>query len=145
MSGIGYKCKINGCEHFGRLNHTNDTHQTTDHIVSILSMLLDVMPLIFPKSCEANMFSVALTLTYCAFLRVVKFTVSKADIACHTILNLGQMVLLIMFSKTDQTGKWFTIVIPQTGKALCPVATMHSYLAVYPDIEGPPFRRYRLT
>lgn len=116
----------------------------------LLTKLISFLPCICFNSYEAQMFASAFSLAFFAFLRVGEFTVTSGiqieNIIAASDVSLDQrsgvVHLHLRHSKTDQSNKGTTVIIPRVGGPLCPVYNLENYLKIRPTINGPLFCHY---
>jgi len=113
---------------------------------SLLSRIINVLPLICKSSYEAQLFKAAFLLAFFGFLRVGELASTKhQDISRLIALNdisfaSHTVTLRIRYSKTDQLGNAFYINIQgSSNMELCPVKALLSYLNFRPPHAGPLF------
>ena len=85
------------------------------------------------------MFKAAFALTFSTFLRVGEILLNTLDITLDE--NKGVLHVHVRFSKTDQSGKYTTLIVQEKSlKSLCPLNTLKQYFKIRPvDTNGPVF------
>jgi len=99
---------------------------------------------------DSAMLWAAFSTAWFGFLRVSEFTtipsgfdpsvhLSISDLAVDCHLRSSGVLLLIKASKTDPFRQGVKLLLPRTGGALCPVASLSAYLHHRGDSSGPLF------
>jgi hypothetical protein len=163
LSAIAFVHKINGWndptnsfivkklkEGSRRLNGCADSRRPITFV--ILKRLVSVLGAICKSSYEAALFKAAFCLAFFGFLRVGEFTCSSKNGDTSRIIDARdlsfrndhtQLVVVVRFSKTDQSGKSETIVLDNYSEAaICPVNAIRSFFGIRPQVAGPLFLHF---
>jgi hypothetical protein len=150
LSGISFSLRIQGFSDltdnfiikkmlagYYKLNKRCDIRKPI--ILDILIQLSDALVHICSSKYEVVMFKAAFALTFSAFLRVGEILLNTLDITLDE--NKGVLHVHVRFSKTDQSGKYTTIIVQEKPlKSLCPLYTLKQYFKIRPvDTNGPVF------
>ena len=173
IAGIAFKIKVMGHEditrHFiirkllrGVSRKANSTDSRVPITLNILRKLPHALSHVCKSTYEAKLFSSAFTLAYSGFLRVGEMTLMSRNAHSTKVLQLSDVKIVnnschlcIRFSKTDQTGKTVTLVIPSAqDSTICPISNLQKYLAVrintsssvlFCHLDGSPLTRYQFS
>ena len=114
----------------------------------MLKRIILSLPCVCKSSYESKLFSSVFSLCFHAFLRVGEVAFSN-NCGKHVLqyrnvqLFQGHIELLLVSSKTDQTGVGTTVFVEAgNDKLVCPLALLQSYLHDRPPYDGPLFCHY---
>lgn len=156
ISAISYKCKImNMCDNTQQfivkkcLEGMRRTKSRADSRLPITeSILLNIvsrLPGLAMNMYESKLFKAAFVIAFWGLFRVGEITLTKSKpinqiIAYQDVKFEGDsVVILVRFSKSDQTGKGDKVILKKTKGLICPVASLQEYLEKRPNIPGPLF------
>lgn len=158
VSAISFNCKIQNfpdvpnnfiiaklLQGMKRLKHRPDTRLPITP--QILIQLITSLPHICTNAYEAKLFSAAFSLAFFGFLRIGEIAMSSRK-ANHYVIGITDILvdnsksnvyLTLRYSKTDQSGKGVTIIIPKANGIHCPLTNAQAFLGVRPPFPGPLF------
>lgn len=159
ISAISFNCKIRNLEDttknfivhkmltsLSKLNRQKDTRMPISP--EILNKLLHALPSVCYSNYESFLFSSLFSIAFFGFFRVGEL-VQNSNISighalqCHNIRYVSEhnsIQIHIPFSKTDQSGRGTTLMLPAISSPTCPVKLFKSYFDIRPHFQGTFFR-----
>ncbi|XP_063967563.1 uncharacterized protein LOC135157047 [Lytechinus pictus] len=138
---------VDGCR---RKNARRDTRCPIT--LPILKSILNSLTHVCVNTYDLALFRAAFLIAFFGFLRVGEFTsrsrhepvpLSEKDVIIQGMGNQAKLRIVIARSKTDQTGRGCSILIPQNVVSyLCPLRAVNDYLALRSSVGSAFFRHF---
>lgn len=156
ISAIAFQCKIldknDVTQHFivkkclegmRRLKSRSDSRLPITE--NILQNIILTLPGISYNKYEEKLFKAAFVTAFWGLFRVGELTMCQGKNVDQLIsiddlkLDKGHIIVLVRFSKNDQTGRGAEVKLERSGDQICPVSCLNEFLEVRPKIPGPLF------